>query len=72
MVCHAFVIGAWNVWQLARRQAHLPEVPPTPVLVGLGLFVLACFVVSCRLLVKASPAAKEKDDTAAGALSKDG
>jgi membrane protease YdiL (CAAX protease family) len=68
MVCHAFVNSAWNAWQLARARAGLPEMPPAPALVVLGVVALACFVLSCRLL-RASPAtapAQERDDALAG------
>ena len=50
IVCHAWVNGAWNVWQVGRRLAGLSEMPPVPVLVGLAVVVLVCFVMSCRLL----------------------
>jgi membrane protease YdiL (CAAX protease family) len=51
MVCHAFVNGAWNVWQVGRKLAGYEESPPVPVLVGLGVVVLGCFLVSCGLLI---------------------
>jgi membrane protease YdiL (CAAX protease family) len=61
IVCHAFVNGAWNVWQVGRKLAGYPEsLPPVWVLVGLGVVVLVCFAVSCRLLVRPHrPPAKE-------------
>jgi membrane protease YdiL (CAAX protease family) len=52
MVCHAFVNGAWNVWQVGRKLAGYEDTAPVPVLAGLGVVVLVCFVVSCWLLVR--------------------
>jgi membrane protease YdiL (CAAX protease family) len=61
MPCHASVNGAWNVWQVGRRLAGFDERPPAPVRVGLAVVALACFLVSCRLLVNPRPlAAKGK------------
>jgi membrane protease YdiL (CAAX protease family) len=62
IVCHAFVNGAWNVWQVSQRLAGSEEGPPVPVLVGLGVVVLGCFLVSSWLLVN-PPAlpAKERE-----------
>jgi membrane protease YdiL (CAAX protease family) len=65
IVCHAWVNGTWNVWQIGRRGAGLSEMPPVPVLVGLGVVVLASFVVSCWLLRRPGqavlPTAKDKE-----------
>jgi membrane protease YdiL (CAAX protease family) len=52
IVCHAFVNGAWNVWQVGRKLTDYKESPPVPVLVGLGVVVLVCFALSCRLLAR--------------------
>jgi membrane protease YdiL (CAAX protease family) len=64
IVCHAFVNGAWNVWQVGRSLTGLEENPPAPVLVGLGVVGLVCFVLSCRLLLRPEraplPAPKEE------------
>jgi membrane protease YdiL (CAAX protease family) len=56
VVCHAFVNGAWNIWQFSRLAAGLSEVPPTAALIGVALVTLACFAVSCLLLWRARPA----------------
>jgi membrane protease YdiL (CAAX protease family) len=56
IVCHAFVNGAWNAWQVSRLVAGLPEMPPAPALIGVVLVALVCFAVSCRLLWRARPA----------------
>ncbi len=67
IVCHAFVNGAWNVWQIGARMAGLSNLPPTPALVVGGAVVLVCFVASCWLLVRASPSGptREGDDVRA-------
>jgi membrane protease YdiL (CAAX protease family) len=57
IVCHAWVNGTWNVWQIGRRLAGLSEIPPVPVLVILSAVVLVCFVISCQLLRRPTGAA---------------
>jgi membrane protease YdiL (CAAX protease family) len=64
IVCHAFVNGAWNVWQVGLSLTGLRESYPAPVLIGLGLAGLVCFVLPCRLLFRPEraplPALKEE------------
>ncbi len=55
IACHAFVNGAWNVWQLGKVLLKWPEVPPLFLLIPIGLLVVGCFAVSVLLLKSRSP-----------------
>jgi uncharacterized protein len=46
VVCHAFVNGSWNVYQIGARLDVLPEEPPMAALVAVGGIAVAGFVAS--------------------------
>lgn len=55
VACHAFVNGAWNVYQLGVRFDLIPEQPPTPWIIAGAAVTLAVFVAATWLLVRARP-----------------
>ncbi len=52
VVSHAFINGAWNVWQVGVALAVFPPTPPVAVAVTICAVVLSCFFVSVWLLAK--------------------
>jgi membrane protease YdiL (CAAX protease family) len=52
VVCHAFVNGAWSVWQIGQKLADWPEVPPTVVAAGAGAVAVGCFLASVWILAQ--------------------
>ncbi len=52
IACHAFVNGAWNVWQVGNRLWGFPETPPVAAIVGGGVIVVACFGLSVWLVCR--------------------
>jgi membrane protease YdiL (CAAX protease family) len=65
IVCHAFINGSWNVWQIGSRLGVLPETPPVFATVIIGAVVVACFVLSIWLMRRPHPQAEVR----AGAIS---
>ncbi len=52
VVCHAFVNGAWNIWQIGARLGPFPEVPPPAALAAGAGVSLACFGITLWLLIR--------------------
>jgi membrane protease YdiL (CAAX protease family) len=49
--CHAFINSSWNVYQVGRFQWGIPEIPSVWFLIVGGMFVLAAFALSLRILI---------------------
>jgi membrane protease YdiL (CAAX protease family) len=54
VVCHAFINGSWNVWNIGARLDAWQQIPPLPLAVAGGAVVMVCFGVSVWLMVNAS------------------
>jgi membrane protease YdiL (CAAX protease family) len=52
IVCHAFVNGSWNIFQTGVKLGKIPENPPVPALVALGVVALGCFLVTLYLIAR--------------------
>jgi len=50
--CHAFVNGAWNIYQLGVRFEYLPRVPSPVVWIAGAAVVLVCFFGSVSMLFR--------------------
>jgi len=50
VVCHAFINGAWNVWNVGRRLDVFPDTPPLPLGIAGGVLIVACFAASAWLV----------------------
>jgi membrane protease YdiL (CAAX protease family) len=58
IVTHAFINGAWNVWQIGKVLGVFPPVPSIPFGVAIGAVVLGCFIASIWLLARPRPQAE--------------
>jgi membrane protease YdiL (CAAX protease family) len=56
-VSHAFVNGAWNVWQIGKVLGIFAPVPSVAATAITGTIALACFAASIWLLVQVKPRA---------------
>ena len=52
IVCHAFVNGSWNAYQIGARLDLFPEDLPLPVLVAIGLVAVTGFALSLYVVGK--------------------
>ncbi len=50
IMCHAFINGGWNVWQVGKSVWGFPDSPPTIVAVAGGAAIVICFSVSVWLV----------------------
>jgi membrane protease YdiL (CAAX protease family) len=60
MLCHAFINGAWNIFQIGSRLGRWPETTTTAVAVVAGAVGLACFCGSIGLMAR-RPGARGTD-----------
>lgn len=50
IVCHAFINGSWNFYQIGERLFGFPEQPSLPVMITGGVTFFICFCISLRLI----------------------
>lgn len=50
VLCHAFINGAWNVWQVGSRLWGIPETPPVWLAVCGGALIVVSFVLSVGIV----------------------
>jgi membrane protease YdiL (CAAX protease family) len=50
VVCHAFINGSWNLYQVGERLFGIPEQPPMLVLIVGGAVIVVCFCASVGLI----------------------
>ena len=50
VVCHAFVNGSWNVYQVGAQLNLLPAEPPMPVWTAVGAIAVVAFAASISLV----------------------
>jgi membrane protease YdiL (CAAX protease family) len=62
ILCHAFVNGAWNIYQLGVRLGDWPESPPVPVLVAASCLAIVCFGLSIWILARTVIGRKDEGD----------
>jgi membrane protease YdiL (CAAX protease family) len=53
IVCHAFINGSWNIYQISLRLIPLPEPSLAEVLIAIGPVGLACFGFTVYWMVRA-------------------
>jgi membrane protease YdiL (CAAX protease family) len=52
IVCHAFINGSWNIFQISLRLAPLPEPSLPEVLLTLGPVAVACFGLTINWIAR--------------------
>ena len=57
-LCHAFINGAWNTWRIGIHFGAFSETPPTGVMIGGGVLIGACFLLSIWACIKGGLTAK--------------
>jgi membrane protease YdiL (CAAX protease family) len=52
ILCHAFINGFWNIWQIGARLASIPARPQIVAAVIVAAIGIACFIVSLRIITR--------------------